>query len=96
MAEGVKVGFVSLGCSKNRVDTEEILGELTLRGFVPETDPAEAEVIVVNTCGFIESAKEDSLDAVFEMARYKAEGACRLLVVCGCLSERYYEALQEE
>lgn len=94
--KNTKVGFVSLGCSKNRVDTEEIMGELALRGFTAENDPAEAEVIVVNTCGFIESAKTDSLDAVFEMARYKAEGACRLLVVCGCLSERYYDELQAE
>lgn len=91
-----KVGMVSLGCSKNRVDSEEILGELALRGGKPVSDPAEAEVIIINTCGFIESAKVDSLDTVFEMVRYKAEGACRLFVVCGCLSERYYNELQEE
>ncbi|MBR3381857.1 MAG: 30S ribosomal protein S12 methylthiotransferase RimO [Clostridia bacterium] len=91
-----KVGMVSLGCSKNRVDSEEILGELALRGGKPVSDPAEAEVIIINTCGFIESAKVDSLDTVFEMVRYKAEGACRLFVVCGCLSERYYDELQEE
>ena len=91
-----KVGMVSLGCSKNRVDSEEILGELTARGAVVASDPAEAEVIIVNTCGFIESAKTDSLDTVFEMAKYKAEGSCLLLVVCGCLSERYYDELSEE
>ncbi len=90
------VGAVSLGCSKNRVDTEEILGELTARGFEIVSDPAEAEVLLVNTCGFIESAKEDSLDAVFDMARYKQEGLCRLLVVCGCLSERYLDELRGE
>ena len=94
--ENTKVGFVSLGCSKNRVDTEEIMGELVSRGFTVESDPKEAEVIVVNTCGFIESAKTDSLDTVFEMAQYKQTGACRLLVVCGCLSERYYDELQAE
>ena len=94
--EAIKVGAVSLGCSKNRVDSEEILGELAARGFVPVSDPEEAEVILINTCGFIESAKVDSLDTIFEMARYKAEGACRLLVVCGCLSERYYDELQAE
>ena len=94
--EVCKVGMVSLGCSKNRVDSEEILGELAVRGFVPAADPEDAEVIIVNTCGFIESAKVDSLDSVFEMARYKQEGSCRLLVVCGCLSERYYDELQEE
>ena len=90
------VGIVSLGCSKNLVDSEEILGELILRGGRVVADPEEAEVIIINTCGFIESAKVDSLDTVFEMARYKAEGACRLFVVCGCLTERYYEELQEE
>ena len=90
------VGAVSLGCSKNRVDTEEILGELKARGFEPVSDPAEAEVILINTCGFIESAKVDSLDTVFEMAAYKAEGLCRLLVVCGCLSERYLDELRDE
>lgn len=90
------VGAVSLGCSKNRVDTEEILGELTARGFVAVGDPAEAEVLLINTCGFIESAKTDSLDTVFEMAQYKANGLCRLLVVCGCLSERYLDELRDE
>ncbi|MBO4847770.1 MAG: 30S ribosomal protein S12 methylthiotransferase RimO [Clostridia bacterium] len=93
---GTKIGMVSLGCSKNRVDSEEILGELTARGAVTVNDPREAEVIIVNTCGFIESAKTDSLDTIFEMARYKSEGSCRLLAVCGCLSERYYDELNEE
>ena len=90
------VGMVSLGCSKNLVDSEEILGELAIRGGRAISDPSEAEVIIINTCGFIESAKTDSLNAVFEMARYKVDGACRLFVVCGCLSERYYNELQEE
>ena len=92
----IRVGMVSLGCSKNRVDSEEILGELTARGAVPVSDPAEAEVIIINTCGFIESAKTDSLDTVFEMAKYKDTGDCRLLVVCGCLTERYYDELKAE
>ena len=96
MITGLKVGMVSLGCSKNRVDSEEILGELTARGAVPVADPSKAEVIIVNTCGFIESAKTDSLDTVFEMANYKEEGDCRLLVVCGCLTERYYDELKAE
>lgn len=89
------VGCVSLGCSKNRVDSEEILGELTAVGFDVVSDPMEADVILVNTCGFIESAKTDSLDSVFEMARFKDEGRCILLVVCGCLTERYYDELYE-
>lgn len=91
-----KIGVVSLGCSKNRVDSEEIMGELTARGASLVNDPAEAEVIIVNTCGFIESAKTDSLDTVFEMAGYKNTASCRLLVVCGCLTERYYDELTSE
>ncbi|MBQ3849771.1 MAG: 30S ribosomal protein S12 methylthiotransferase RimO [Clostridia bacterium] len=91
-----KVGMVSLGCSKNRVDSEEILGELVRRGFTPVSSPEDAEVIIVNTCGFIESAKVDSLDTVFDMVKYKNEASCRLLVVCGCLTERYYDELREE
>lgn len=94
--EKARVGMVSLGCSKNRVDSEEILGELEARGFVAVNDPMLAEVIIVNTCGFIESAKTDSLDTVFEMAKYRETGDCRLLVVCGCLIERYYDELMTE
>lgn len=94
--KGIKVGMVSLGCSKNRVDSEEILGELYARGACLVTDPKSAEVLIVNTCGFIENAKTDSLDTVFEMAAHKETGSCRLLVVCGCLTERYYDELKAE
>lgn len=91
-----KIGAVSLGCSKNAVDTEIMLGELSRRGFTVGASADEAEIIIVNTCGFIESAKQDSLDAILEMAQYKQNGACRLLVVTGCLSQRYPKELREE
>lgn len=93
----IKVGAVSLGCSKNAVDTEIMLGELASRGFSVVPSAAEADVIIINTCGFIESAKQDSLDTILEMAQYKRPaGNCRLLVVTGCLSERYPEELKTE
>jgi ribosomal protein S12 methylthiotransferase len=89
------VYFVSLGCPKNRVDTEVMLGGVLARGHELVTDPARAEVIVVNTCGFIGEAKEESVDTILEMARYK-EGACRKLVVTGCLSQRYPQEVAEQ
>ncbi len=91
-----KVGIVSLGCNKNRVDSEIALGFLRDRGWVLTQDPSEAEVLLVNTCGFIVPAKEESIDAIFEMARYKVTGRCRLLVVTGCLAQRYPQALMDE
>ncbi|MDI9506284.1 MAG: 30S ribosomal protein S12 methylthiotransferase RimO [Clostridiales bacterium] len=90
------VGVVSLGCSKNRVDSEVLLGQLRSMGVTPVADPARAELIVVNTCGFIEPAKKESIDTIFEMAAYKQRGRCRLLLVTGCLSQRYPEALFQE
>ncbi|MEG2859047.1 MAG: 30S ribosomal protein S12 methylthiotransferase RimO [Clostridia bacterium] len=90
------VGVVSLGCSKNRVDSEVLLGLLKARGIVPVSDPAQAELIVVNTCGFIEPAKEESIETIFEMAAYKKRGKCKLLLVTGCLTQRYPEALKAE
>jgi len=90
------VGVVSLGCSKNRVDTERMLGVLTAAGYRIQPDPAQADIIVVNTCGFIEPAKQESIDAILDMARYKQSGQCRLLLVTGCLSQRYPDALREQ
>ena len=90
-----KVGMVSLGCAKNRVDSENMLGMLRQRGYEIVGDPAEADVLFVNTCGFIESAKEESIDAIFEMAQYKKQGNKKLFVT-GCLAQRYPEALMEE
>lgn len=90
-----KVGMVSLGCAKNRVDSENMLGMLRERGFEIVNDPAEADVLFVNTCGFIESAKEESIEAIFEMARYKKQGDKKLFVT-GCLAQRYPDALLSE
>lgn len=86
--------MVSLGCAKNRVDSEHLLGRLTAAGHEIVNDPAHADVIFVNTCGFIESAKKESIAAIFEMARFRADGA--RLVVTGCLAQRYADALLEE
>ena len=90
-----KIGMISLGCAKNRVDSENMLGMLAARGFEIVGDPAEADVLFVNTCGFIESAKEESIDAILEMAQYKKLGDKKLFVT-GCLAQRYPEALMSE
>lgn len=84
-----RIHFVSLGCPKNRVDSEVMVGVAQDRGFVPTDDAEAAEVIVINTCGFIEAAKRESIETILEMAQLKQSGACRKLVVTGCLSQRY-------
>jgi ribosomal protein S12 methylthiotransferase len=89
------IHFVSLGCPKNRVDSEVMLGVAEGEGFTHVADPAEAEIIVVNTCGFIESAKEESIETIIELGQYKQNGNCRKLIVTGCLSQRYPEELAE-
>lgn len=89
------IGLVSLGCAKNQTDAEIMLGILAEDGFNIVYDPAEADVIVVNTCGFIESAKQESIDAILEMAEYK-NGRCKLLIVTGCLAERYSKEILAE
>jgi ribosomal protein S12 methylthiotransferase len=91
-----KIHFVSLGCVKNRVDTEVMLGVATGGGWRVVDEPDEAEVIVVNTCGFIGEAKKESIDTIFELAEYKKVGACKKLVVSGCLSQRYPGQLAEQ
>lgn len=91
----LKIGFVSLGCNKNLCDTENMIGILSERGFEPVNDPSEAEVIVVNTCGFIDSAKEESINTILEMAEYK-KGKCRLLVAAGCMAQRYPDDIRRE
>jgi ribosomal protein S12 methylthiotransferase len=87
---------VSLGCPKNRVDTEVMLGLLIQAGYAVSGDPGEADVIIVNTCGFIEAAKQESIDTILEMAQYKQDGRCAALLVTGCLTQRYLNALSEE
>ncbi|RMF84388.1 MAG: 30S ribosomal protein S12 methylthiotransferase RimO [Nitrospinota bacterium] len=91
-----KVGLVSLGCQKNRVDSEVMLGLLQQAGCQITTDAAEAEVIIVHSCAFIEAAKEESIDTILEMGELKKQGNCRKLIVSGCLSERYREELSRE
>jgi ribosomal protein S12 methylthiotransferase len=90
------IHFVSLGCPKNRVDSEVMLGVAERSGYRVESDPAQAEVIVVNTCGFIGEAKKESIATIFEMAEMKKHGRCERLVVSGCLSQRYSSDLSEQ
>jgi ribosomal protein S12 methylthiotransferase len=93
---GVSVGLVSLGCPKNLVDSEVMLGQLRSRGYEIATDPKQADVIVVNTCAFIDRAKQESIDTILEMAREKETGRARRLVVTGCLAQRYDAELRRE
>lgn len=87
-----KVGMVSLGCDKNRVDSEIILGQMST-AYEITSDPKDADIIIVNTCGFIESAKQESIDTILEMANYKINYKCKLLIATGCLTQRYGEEL---
>ena len=96
MSKKQSVYFVSLGCPKNRVDTEVMLGLTDQAGIAIVDSPERADVIVVNTCGFIGAAKEESVDTILEMARHKEGGSCQRLVVTGCLSQRYPEELKKE
>src|SRR5215813_2278569 len=91
-----KVGFVSLGCPKNLVDSEVMLGTLARQGYSITSQKEDADVIVVNTCGFIDSAKKESIDTILEMAELKTQGNCKKLVVAGCLAERYRSEIQKE
>jgi ribosomal protein S12 methylthiotransferase len=91
-----KVGFVSLGCPKNLVDSEVMLGTLARQGYSITSQKEEADVIVVNTCGFIDTAKKESIDTILEMAELKSHGNCKKLVVAGCLAERYRSEIRKE
>jgi ribosomal protein S12 methylthiotransferase len=90
-----KVGMINLGCPKNQVDAEVMLGQLKAEGYELTPDAAEAEVIIVNTCGFIDAAKQESIDAILEMAELKNDGTVKKLIATGCLTQRYGEALAE-
>src|SRR6516225_336452 len=92
----MKIGLVSLGCPKNLVDSEVMLGLAQEAGHELTRDPEDADVLVINTCAFIDSAKQESIDAILEMAQHKREGACRRLIVTGCLAERYRDDLRRE
>lgn len=94
--KGLKAGIVSLGCAKNLVDTEVMLGILDREGMEIISNPAEADIIIINTCSFINSAKEESIDTILQMAEYKQQGRCKAIIVTGCLSQRYKEELLQE
>ena len=91
----MKVGFVSLGCSKNLVDTEMCIGLFRKHKYEIVSEPNEAQIIVINTCGFIESAKEEAINTILEMAVYKETGNCKYLIAMGCLVKRYKEELKK-
>ncbi len=95
-AEGVKVCLVSLGCPKNLVDSEVLLGAAAEDGILVARDPEDADVAIINTCGFIDSAKEESIQTILEIAKLKAEGGLKGLVVVGCLSQRYGDELRRD
>lgn len=85
----IKVGLVSLGCSKNLVDSERMLFKLRAAGYQLVTEPGEAEIAIVNTCGFIQSAKEEAIDTILELAALKRDGTLQKIILTGCLTERY-------
>jgi ribosomal protein S12 methylthiotransferase len=91
-----KVYFETLGCSKNQVDTETMMGILEGQAYVSTLNPEEAAIIIVNTCGFIESAKEESIETILTLLQHKQQGKCKHLVVTGCLAQRYAEDLKKE
>ena len=92
----MKVLFISLGCDKNLVDSEFMLGKLTKHKFTVTDDEQEADIIVVNTCCFIHDAKEESIQSILDMAQYRTSGSCKALIVCGCLAERYRDEILKE
>lgn len=92
----MKVGFISLGCSKNLVDTEMCIGLFKEHGYEIVNKPEEAQILVINTCGFIEFAKEEAINTILEMAQYKNKGKCKFLIAMGCLVQRYKEELKKE
>ena len=92
----MKIFFVSLGCDKNLVDSEEMLALLQKRGYTFTDDEVQADVIVINTCCFINDAKEESVQAILEMSEYKKEGSCKALIVTGCMAQRYKQEILDE
>lgn len=92
----IKVGMVYLGCDKNRIDGEILMAKLKDAGYELSDDPALADVAIVNTCGFIESAKRESIDEILELAKLKQEGQIQKIIVTGCLAERYFEEIETE
>ena len=92
----MQILFVSLGCDKNLVDTEMMLGQLAEKGYTFTDDEAEADIAVVNSCCFIGDAKEESINTILQLAEWKTEGRLKALIVCGCLAQRYKDEIQTE
>lgn len=92
----VKLLFISLGCDKNLADSEEMLGILQNRGYEFTDDEQEAEIIIINSCCFIQDAKEESINTILEMAQCKIHFKCKVLMVTGCLAQRYQEEIYKE
>ena len=92
----MKILFISLGCDKNLVDTEVMLGLLASRGYEMTDDERQADIIVINTCCFIHDAKEESIQNILEMAEYKKSGQVKVLIVTGCLAQRYRQEILDE
>src|SRR6195256_4512043 len=92
----MKIGMISLGCPKNLVDSEVMLGLAQQAGHQLTRDAADADVLIVNTCAFIDKAKQESIDAILEMAELKKNGKCTRLVVTGCMGERYRDELRAQ
>ena len=90
------VCLISLGCPKNLVDSEVTLGLLSKEGHRLITDPSKADILIVNTCSFIQDATKEAIETILQLSRYKKEGRCRLLVVSGCLPQRYGKSLEKE
>lgn len=93
---GTSVGMVSLGCAKNQVDAEMLMAQLKQDGFVLKEDAAMADIAIVNTCGFIDSAKKEAVEEILELAKLKAEGKIQKIVVTGCMAQRYQEQIHQE
>ena len=91
----IKVGMVSLGCSKNLVDSERMLAKLRKKGYELVTEPGLADIAVVNTCGFIQSAKEEAIETILELGALKKDGTLKKIIVTGCLTERYRQEAAE-
>ena len=90
-----RIYLLSLGCSKNQVDSEVMAGTLKQAGYQLTDDPAQAQVILINTCGFIEAAQQESIEAILELAEYKQTGSCRFLVAVGCMVEKFQKEMAE-
>ena len=92
----LKIGLVSLGCPKNLVDSEIMLGFIKDAGFLITNREQEADVLIINTCSFIDQAKEESINTILELAGHKVDGNCRSIIVTGCLAQRYHQELLRE